>query len=78
MLQGATINNIIPPFVVYFSHRSAWVKKLFFAKLDGSAQKPRGKHISRPRQPFWGPLVSILDFAGGAALQAVSECPLRR
>ena len=28
--------------------------------------------------PFWGPLAAILDFAGGAALQAVSERPLRR
>ena len=36
------------------------------------------RHLSRPRRPFWGPLVSSLDFAGGAALQAVSECPLRR
>ena len=32
----------------------------------------RGRHLSRPRWPFWGPL------AGGAALQAVSECPRRR
>ena len=28
--------------------------------------------------PFWGPLAAILDFAGGAVLQAVSECPRRR
>ena len=27
---------------------------------------------------LWGPLAAILDFAGGAALQAVSERPLRR
>ena len=25
------------------------------------------------RTPFWGPLAAILDFAGGAALQAVSD-----
>ena len=28
--------------------------------------------------PFWVPLVAIFVFAGGAALQAVSECPRRR
>ena len=28
--------------------------------------------------PFWGPMAAILDFAGGAALQAVSKRPLRR
>ena len=31
-----------------------------------------------PRRPFWGPLAAILDFAGSAALQAVSGCPWRR
>ena len=31
------------------------------------------RHLSRPPLPFWGPLAAILDFAGGAALQAVSE-----
>ena len=34
--------------------------------------------VARLRPPFWGPLAAILDFAGGAALQAVSERPLRR
>ena len=34
--------------------------------------------LSRPHRPFLGPLAAILDFAGGAALQAVSERPLRR
>ena len=29
--------------------------------------------FSRPRQPFWGPPAAILDFAGGAALQAVKN-----
>ena len=28
----------------------------------------RGRHLSRPRRPFWGPL------AGGSALQAVRRC----
>ena len=27
--------------------------------------KNLGVHLSRPRRPFWGPLVAILDFAGG-------------
>ena len=52
-------------------------QKTYLAKVDGSAQKPRVRPLSRPRWPFWGPLVAILGFAGGAALQAVSECPLR-
>ena len=32
-------------------------------------------HLSTPCRQFWGPLATILDFAVGAALQAVSECP---
>ena len=36
------------------------------------------KNLSRPRQPFWGPLPAILDLAGGVAVQAVSEYPRRR
>ena len=31
-----------------------------------------------PVGKFRGKIAAILDFAGGAALQAVSECPLRR
>ena len=49
----------------------------YLAKDDGSAQNPWGKHLSRSGRPFWGPLAAILDFAGSAALQAVSECPWR-
>ena len=65
--------------VVYFSHRrSVWITKMYLAKVDESALKPRGRPLSRLRQPFWDPLAAILDFAGGAALQVVSECPLRR
>ena len=48
--------------------------KNLFSKVAWNAQKPRGRHISRPRRPFWGPLAAILDFAGGAALQAVRHC----
>ena len=40
------------------------------AKVDRSTQNHRG----RPRQPFLGLLVTILDFEGGAALQAVRLC----
>ena len=48
-------------------------QKPYFAKDDGSAQKPGVTSLSRPCRPFLGPLADILDFAGGAALQAVSE-----
>ena len=49
--------------VVTFSHRrSARIKKLIIQKLTGA---PRGRHLSRPRWPFWGPLAAILDFVGG-------------
>ena len=54
---------------VYFSHRrSARIKKNYFAKVDESAPNPRGKHLSRPRWPFW-----ILNAVW--ALQSVSEHP---
>ena len=79
----ATNSDIIflsPRFsVVCFSHRRiTQIKKTYLAKVDGGTQKPLGRPLSRPHQPFWDPLAAILDFAGGAALQAVSECPLRR
>ena len=48
------------------------------AKVAQNAQKPSGRHLSRPSWTFCGPLAAIFDFAGGAALQAVSECPRRR
>ena len=50
------------------------VKKKYLAKVDGGVQKPRGRHLSRPRRPFWAPLVAILYFAGSAALKGVSKC----
>ena len=52
--------------------------KTYFVKVGRSAQKHRDRHLSRPRRPFWGPLAAILNFVGGAVLQAVSKCPLRR
>ena len=50
-------------------------QKTYLAQVEGSAQKPRGRHISRDRWPFWGPLAAILNVTGGAAVQVVSECP---
>ena len=44
----ATMNEIIFSFLL--------------SKVGGSAQKPRGKPLSRPRLQFWGPLAAILDF----------------
>ena len=51
-------------------------QKTYIVKVDRNNKKPRGRH--GPHWPFWGPLAAILDFAGGAALQAVGERPLRR
>ena len=58
--------------------QSAHIAMSYFAKVDRSAQKCRGRHLSSPRQPFLGPLAVILDFVGGAALQAVRKCPQHR
>ena len=53
-------------------------REYYFTKVVWTGQKPRVEPLSRPRRPFWGPLAPIFDFAGCAALQAVSECPRRR
>ena len=37
-------------------------QKTYLVKVDGSAQKPRIRPLSRPRRPFLGPLAAILDF----------------
>ena len=50
-------------------------QKTYLAKVAQNAQKSRGRHLSRPHRTFWSPLAAILDFAGGVALQMVSECP---
>ena len=34
--------------------------------------------LSRHHQPFWIPLVAILESSDDAALQEISECPLYR
>ena len=44
-------------------------QKTYLPKVDGSAQKPRGRHLTRPCRPFWSPLAAILYFACGAVLQ---------
>ena len=61
------------PSQLFLKERLLGWKQNYGGKVDRSAQKS-----SRPRLPFWGPLAAILDFAGGAALQAVSERPLCR
>ena len=58
-----------------FSYKECLDQKTYFAKVYRNTQKSRGKHLSRPRWPFWGPLAAILDFIGGGVLQAVSKCP---
>ena len=65
--------------VVYVSHRrSARIKKLISRKWLEMANNlgldPFQDHIGH----FGAPMTAILDFTGGAALQAVSECPRRR
>ena len=47
---------------------SARINKNYLAKVDNSAWKHIGKHLSRPRWPFWGSLAAILDFVGGAGI----------
>ena len=59
--------------VATVSHRrSARIKKLIQQKLFRTL-----KNLGEtPRRTFWGTLAAILDFAGCAALQVVSECSL--
>ena len=45
-----------------FSKKECLDLKTYLAKVDGNAQKPRGRPLSRPSRPFWGPLAAILDF----------------
>ena len=37
-----------------FSYKECSDPKTYFVKIDGSTQKPRGRHLSRPCRPFWG------------------------
>ena len=54
--------------VITFSHRRSARIKTYLAKVDGSAQNPWVRPLSRFHRPFWGSLEAILDFgrlAGG-------------
>ena len=65
--------------VVYFSHRrSARIKKLILRKLFGVANSLGIDPFPDPIDHFGAPPMAILDFEGGAGLQAVSKCPRRR
>ena len=44
-----------------FSYKECSDQKNYLAKVVRSAQKPRVRPLYRPRRPFWGPLVAILD-----------------
>ena len=57
-----------------FSLKECWNQATYLAKVDRSTQNFRGRTLTRPRRPFCDP-GGHLDFAGGAALQAVSERP---
>ena len=37
--------------------------------------KTLGRTLFIHRQPFWGPLMTILGFVGGVAVNMVSKCP---
>ena len=58
-------------YYVYAVSTTIWILNIIII----SVQKTLGKPLSRTNRPFWGPSVTILDFADGAALQGVSECP---
>ena len=65
-------------FLFFLFFLFSFLRRELFSKKESSDQKPWGRHLSKPRQPFLGQLAAILDFAGGAALQAVNKCPRRR
>ena len=46
--------------------------------MGGPGPKSKGLTPFQTPSAIFGPLAFILDFAGGAAVRAVSECPLRR
>ena len=51
-----------------------YLKNTYLAKVDRSAQKRRGTPSSRPRRPFLGTLMAILDCTGRVVLKAVQHC----
>ena len=62
----ATINDIFFLFFccLLFSKKECSDQKTYLAKVDGSTQKSRSRHLFRLRRPFLGPLAAIVDFAG--------------
>ena len=84
----STGNNIsgplFSPFFFLFSLLSTFLiegvlqSKNLFSKSRSERPITQSRPLSRPQQQFWGPLVAIFDIAGGAALQAVSDCPFLR
>ena len=84
-----TANNVVDTNSVIISHPPPPLSPLLFSSLSSiflienktyhvKAQNkwwPMFRPLSRPRGPFWSPLAAILDFAGGAALQAVTSTP---
>ena len=60
--------------VLKYQKSTHCVPNVNFADLFGSPDR----HLSRFPRPYWGPLAAILEFAGGAVLPAVSQCPPHR
>ena len=48
-------------------------QKTYLAKVDGSTQKSRSKHLYRPCLQFWGPIAAILDFGNGGVLNMCTQ-----
>merc|ERR1712013_771128 len=73
----ATIFIRLFPFFFRFSpSRPFLIEGLLGSKnlfSESCLERPNLGVDTRPRPPFWGPLAAILDFAGDAALQAVSK-----
>ena len=63
--------HFLRPFLIEVGLRS----KNLLSESWREHPKPRGYYVSRPSRPLVGPLAAISDCAGGAELQAVSECP---
>ena len=66
--SGHCFHHYFPPF--FFLHHDLFSKKECSDQktylVNGSAQKPRVRRLSRPRRPFWVPLGANFDFPGGS------------
>ena len=65
-IQDAQISILASATGVYISWQSTYV-----VKVEGSAQNPISRHLSRPCRQFWGPLLVIFDVAG---IEQLSKC----